>query len=417
MKKAFCILASLVMTLSAADTLTAPKVMVGAGPKIGSDGYGISVRMWINNRFGLSINGGSTSAGDQEGGEGQLHYKFLRAKKISPYVLLGGGVQRIDIEETTPVQENVALGTITAGAGAEALLGKNRNHGLSVEAAYRSGAVEYRARSSTIIGQDDVASSIQTKELDHFSVKALYHFYFVPWHKIDRDADDDGILDKIDACPTQAEDLDGFKDSDGCPELDNDGDGIADLQDRAPLESEDKDGFEDSDGVPDPDNDGDGIADGQDRCPNAAETVNGFEDSDGCDDVVPVVEKVIEVVPVKTEVKAVAAIHSQMITFQAEKSTLANSGIPTLNQLIDTLKTYPNVRVEIAGHTDNSGDAQKNRKLSKDRADQVKLFLTNSGISKERITTKGYGPDRPIVSNDTAKNRKKNRRVEIVPIQ
>jgi hypothetical protein len=99
-----------------------------------------------------------------------------------------------------------------------------------------------------------------------------------------RDTDRDGLSDDRDACPAEAEDLDGYADEDGCPEPDNDGDGILDARDRCPDEAEDADGVNDEDGCPDDDDDGDGIADGYDSCPNEAEDVDGDRDSDGCPD-------------------------------------------------------------------------------------------------------------------------------------
>lgn len=101
-----------------------------------------------------------------------------------------------------------------------------------------------------------------------------------------RDRDDDFVPDSEDACPDEPEDIDGFADEDGCPDLDNDGDGVIDALDLAPDLMEDFDGFEDEDGRPDLDNDGDGIPDTQDRCPLRAEDFDGFEDDDGCPDVV-----------------------------------------------------------------------------------------------------------------------------------
>ncbi|HEX2574441.1 MAG TPA: thrombospondin type 3 repeat-containing protein [Polyangia bacterium] len=98
------------------------------------------------------------------------------------------------------------------------------------------------------------------------------------------DADGDGIPDALDRCPQRAEDLDGFEDGDGCPDLDNDRDGILDTSDRCPNDAEDRDGFEDDDGCPDPDNDNDGILDGVDRCPGEPEDRDGFRDEDGCPD-------------------------------------------------------------------------------------------------------------------------------------
>jgi OmpA-OmpF porin, OOP family len=102
------------------------------------------------------------------------------------------------------------------------------------------------------------------------------------------DADNDGIADDVDKCPSIAEDIDGFQDEDGCPDFDNDNDGIYDAQDKCPNEPEDFDGFEDKDGCPDLDNDKDGVLDANDACPNNPENMNGYKDEDGCPDEKPV---------------------------------------------------------------------------------------------------------------------------------
>jgi outer membrane protein OmpA-like peptidoglycan-associated protein len=82
---------------------------------------------------------------------------------------------------------------------------------------------------------------------------AFHAVFLLSWEPpFARDGDGDGIADKLDGCPAEAEDTDGFEDHDGCPELDNDGDGLADAVDGCPLEAEDGDGFEDDDGCPDP---------------------------------------------------------------------------------------------------------------------------------------------------------------------
>ncbi|MFT4979488.1 MAG: hypothetical protein ACI8S6_005399, partial [Myxococcota bacterium] len=103
-----------------------------------------------------------------------------------------------------------------------------------------------------------------------------------------RDVDKDGIVDGMDRCVKDPEDLDQFQDEDGCPEADNDADGILDGQDQCPNDPEDDDGWMDSDGCPDTDNDKDSILDVADRCPNDAETPNGYLDDDGCPDDKPV---------------------------------------------------------------------------------------------------------------------------------
>jgi uncharacterized repeat protein (TIGR01451 family)/fimbrial isopeptide formation D2 family protein len=101
----------------------------------------------------------------------------------------------------------------------------------------------------------------------------------------DPDSDGDGIRDSVDKCKNEKEDLDGFQDTDGCPDLDNDGDGIVDTADKCVNEAEDKDSFQDDDGCPDPDNDNDGFRDEADKCPIEPENVNGFQDDDGCPDI------------------------------------------------------------------------------------------------------------------------------------
>ncbi len=122
---------------------------------------------------------------------------------------------------------------------------------------------------------------------------------FAPLHAAD--SDDDGVPNKYDECKKEPEDMDGFQDNDGCPDVDNDNDGVCDPwvaekgqqakyagtckgTDKCVDVPEDKDGFQDDDGCPDPDNDKDGIPDAKDKCPNAAEDMDGFEDNDGCPD-------------------------------------------------------------------------------------------------------------------------------------
>lgn len=104
------------------------------------------------------------------------------------------------------------------------------------------------------------------------------------WAPLHADTDGDGVEDSADACPSEAEDMDGWEDEDGCPEEDNDGDGLDDGDDPCPDEAEDMDGFEDEDGCPDTDNDGDGVPDGYDSCPNDPEDMDGDRDEDGCPD-------------------------------------------------------------------------------------------------------------------------------------
>jgi|GEM_PF-1150210 len=127
---------------------------------------------------------------------------------------------------------------------------------------------------------DDLLDNTQMGINNDFYVKTMAGFSFTFVTR--RDSDNDGIEDDEDACSNAAEDIDGFRDDDGCPDPDNDRDGILDAGDKCPELPEDPDGFEDNDGCPDLDNDKDGIPDTEDNCANIPEDFDGYEDEDGC---------------------------------------------------------------------------------------------------------------------------------------
>jgi len=84
---------------------------------------------------------------------------------------------------------------------------------------------------------------------------------------------------------------------------------------------------------------------------------------------------------------------------------------------LTTLQTYPEISVEISGHTDDVGSNSSNQKLSQRRADAVKGWLVAKGISGDRITAVGYGEEKPRVANDTPENKRLNRRIEFKRIK
>jgi outer membrane protein OmpA-like peptidoglycan-associated protein len=279
-----------------------------------------------------------------------------------------------------------------------------------------------------------------------------------------QDADKDGIEDKLDKCPEQAEDVDGFEDEDGCPDLDNDGDGIRDEIDQCPDLAEDFDGFEDEDGCPDLDNDGDGIPDVDDRCPNEPEDFDGIQDSDGCPDIIEDTDKdgvpddldkcphrkedldgyqdedgcpdldndldgIMDEVdqcpnepetfngymdedgcpderPIKQEF-ILKGVH-----FESGSSKLTPDSFSVLDRVVKSLMAYPEVKVEIRGYTDSVGSWELNLKLSKQRANSVKEYMINSGLMQDRLVAEGYGEADPVESNKTADGRAANRRIE-----
>jgi len=101
------------------------------------------------------------------------------------------------------------------------------------------------------------------------------------------------------------------------------------------------------------------------------------------------------------------------VNFETAKATLTNSSYTALNELVEALKAKLSMEIEIAGHTDNIGTDETNLKLSQDRANSVVNYLTSKGISKKRLTAKGYGATQPIADNETEEGRKQNRRTEV----
>jgi len=100
------------------------------------------------------------------------------------------------------------------------------------------------------------------------------------------------------------------------------------------------------------------------------------------------------------------------IFFDSGQSKLRPESTSELSRLIELLNYAPNLCVEISGHTDNVGGEAYNIKLSEDRANAVVNYLVQKGINKARLTAKGYGPKKPIASNDSAEGRQQNRRTE-----
>ena len=105
-------------------------------------------------------------------------------------------------------------------------------------------------------------------------------------------------------------------------------------------------------------------------------------------------------------------IRLDYVTFETGSSTLTSLSKYELDNIVSVMKRYPNMTIEIGGHTDNTGDAEANQILSQSRADKVAEYLSNNGISQDRYTSVGFGQNNPIESNDTEEGRAQNRRTE-----
>ncbi|GEK73475.1 MULTISPECIES: OmpA family protein [Halomonas] len=101
------------------------------------------------------------------------------------------------------------------------------------------------------------------------------------------------------------------------------------------------------------------------------------------------------------------------VTFGFDSSELTMQARNALNDVSSVLTQYPETRVNIAGHTDSTGDASYNQRLSERRAQAVGSYLSQSGVASNRLYMNGYGENQPVASNETEAGRAQNRRVEI----
>ena len=207
------------------------------------------------------------------------------------------------------------------------------------------------------------------------------------------DADKDGVPDYLDKCPNTPAGVQ--VDGNGCPP-DTDGDGVPDYLDKCPGTPAAARGYVDENGCP-KDTDGDGIPDYLDNCP----TIPGVKSNKGCPEVKASVKKIFE--------KAL-----QGIQFETGKDVIKSVSFPILNDIVKIMNENPTYLLQINGHTDNVGNPESNQILSEKRANSVKNYLINKGVSETRLTSQGFGDTQPVAPNTTAANKAKNRRVEFV---
>jgi OOP family OmpA-OmpF porin len=119
------------------------------------------------------------------------------------------------------------------------------------------------------------------------------------------------------------------------------------------------------------------------------------------------------------ELKARETEHGLMLTlgdvlFAPNQSEPTTAAVRKLSPLVTILKEQPQRSIRIDGYTDSSGTESSNLDLSQRRADAVRDFLIENGISPRRITARGYGETAPVASNTTLAGRRENRRVEVI---
>ncbi len=116
-------------------------------------------------------------------------------------------------------------------------------------------------------------------------------------------------------------------------------------------------------------------------------------------------------------IKIGSTVVMKNIFFDTDKFDLKKESLAELKKLVALLKSNPKMSIEIGGHTDNQGSKTHNQALSQNRAQSVMNYLISQGISKERLTSKGYGDAKPIADNGTEEGRKLNRRTEFTIVK
>ncbi len=202
---------------------------------------------------------------------------------------------------------------------------------------------------------------------------------------IDRDEDGDDVFDSVDECPGTP--IGAPVDQRGCS-LDSDMDGVSTENDRCPGT---RAGAKVNRYGCESDDDGDAVPNHRDMCPDTR--TGARVDVSGC------------------EIKDIISLPGA--NFETGLDTLLPGTQYILKDAAEILKRYPDMQIEVAGHTDNVGAAAANEGLSERRAKTVRHFLIQFGVAEDRLTFKGYGESQPIADNTTAIGRATNRRVEL----
>ena len=211
------------------------------------------------------------------------------------------------------------------------------------------------------------------------------------------DADGDGVFDGLDQCPDTP--AGARVDASGCP-IDSDNDGVFDGLDE--CADTHVDAVIDPRGCP-IDSDGDGVYDGLDQCPTTPSHL--FVDDHGCP---------IEVSETFEQLLDTGMIRTSDVRFRSGSSDLNTNDTDKLDEIGRTLSHWPELNIEVSGHTDSQGSEAGNNKLSKARAQAVTDYLVTKfpKIQSQQFIVLGHGESNPIADNSTFEGRATNRRVE-----
>jgi OmpA-OmpF porin, OOP family len=370
-------------------------------------------------------------------------YLLSQNSFIEPYFKGGAGMTYLDAKDNDKF-----LTTYDFGGGLAIWVNKNKTFGIQLQQLYHmipmfqysnnsKDYFEYSASLGYKFGMKDKDKDGTPDDKDdcpdEVGTKA---------NKGCPDKDGDGLIDKKDRCPEEA----GSLELEGCP--DKDGDSIPDLDDKCPDNAGPRMFAgcpdEDNDSIPDyidscpkvkglkafkgcPDRDKDGIEDRFDKCPDTPGIVQfkGCPDPDRDHDTVPNIDdkcpdefgpKANNGCPdtaKQNTVDETIAFKAKSIFFATGKHAILPKSYPILDEIAEIIKSNPNQRFVVEGHTDITGGEVMNFALSKNRASAVKEYLITKGIGRVMIEDFGFGMKYPIADNRTDAGKAKNRRVDI----
>ena len=327
---------------------------------------------------------------------------------FDPYVLIGGGYTWVDQKGS---------GTFNWGTGANFWFSENL--GLNLQAVGKHVFNDFFLEnnhwqfSAGVVlkfgGTDTDGDGIYDKHDKCVDVAGLKEFNGCP------DTDADGIQDSEDSCPTVA----GLKELNGCP--DADADGIADKDDSCPNVA----GTKANNGCPD--TDGDGVVDKDDTCPNVAgpaankgcpwpdtDADGVFDKDDKCVDVAgPASNNGCPEEVISAAAEKQLNDFAKTINFNSNRFSFKPRISVQLDAIVSILKEFDRANFSVDGYADSRGTDKYNQALSEKRANAVMKYLTDHGVAADRLSAKGFGEANSIDSNNTAKGRANNRRVEI----
>jgi len=361
----------------------APGMVIYEGPggsRIGYEdnevGAGLILGYGINDNWSAEIMYSQVDADfDSMNGQGEGYatlkwldfvYHFPSIEKWRPFLLVGGGRTEYDFEA---------------------------RRGDSVDNQFNVGGGVYRQLTDRISLRADLrgVSSTKVGGLEPFAFIGVTGFFGeVATPLPPPDSDGDGVPNDTDNCPTTP--AGRVVDASGC-QLDGDADGVVDAIDQC-LETPAGVAV-DSKGCA-LDSDGDGVPDYRDDCPGSERGAK--VDEKGC----------------YIELEEAVTIDMN-IEFDTNKAEIRSDQTSELNRVVSFLREYPTANAVIEGHTDSDGSAAYNQALSEKRAKAVYDYLIErANVSADRLTSIGMGESKPIVANDSAANKRRNRRVSAV---